>query len=86
MSAATADEPTPWRARIGLGLSGLAVSFFVLDASGKLLQIEPVLKGTVELGWPTSAVVPLGLLLLIGAALLAIPRTCVIPWRGSSGA
>jgi len=78
MSAATADEPTPWRARIGLGLSGLAVSFFVLDASGKLLQIEPVLKGTVELGWPTSAVVPLGLLLLIGAALLAIPRTCVI--------
>ena len=78
MNATTAGEPTPWRRRIGLGLSGLAVLFFLLDATGKLLQVEPVMKGTVELGWPTSAVIPLGLLLLIGAALLAVPRTSVI--------
>ena len=78
MKTTTAGEPAAWRRRIGLGLSGLAVLFFLLDASGKLLQIEPVMKGTVELGWPTSAVVPLGLLLLIGAALLAVPRTSVL--------
>lgn len=66
------------RRRLGLGLSILAVLFFVLDAAGKLLQVEPVLKGTAELGWPVSAVVPLGLLLLAGALLYAIPRTAVI--------
>ena len=71
-------EVSPLRKRLGLGLSGLAALFFFLDASGKLLQIEPVLKGTAELGWPVSAVVPLGVLLLIGAVLYVIPRTAVI--------
>ena len=67
-----------WRRRIGLGLSAMATLFFLLDASGKLLQVEPVLKGTLELGWPVSAVVPMGLLLVIGAVLYAIPRTAVL--------
>jgi hypothetical protein len=56
----------------------VAVLFFILDATGKLLRVEPVLKGTIELGWPVSAVVPLGLLLLAGATLYAIPRTAII--------
>jgi len=67
-----------WRRRIGLGLSALATVFFLFDATGKLLQIEPVIKGTVELGWPSSAIVPLGVLLLIGVALYAVPRTAVL--------
>ena len=66
------------RKRLGLGFSGLAAVFFFLDAIGKLLQIEPVLKGTAELGWPVSAVVPLGVILLIGAVLYVIPRTAVV--------
>jgi hypothetical protein len=79
MTATTAAEKLPvWRERVGLALSGLAILFFLLDASGKLLMIEPVMKGTVELGWPASSVVPLGLLLLIGAVLHAIPRTSVL--------
>jgi hypothetical protein len=68
----------PWRRRTGLALSVLAALFFLLDATGKLLQIEPVMKGTLELGWPTSSVVPLGILLLIGAILYLVPRTAVI--------
>ena len=67
-----------WRGRIGLGLSALATLFFLLDAAGKLLQVGPVIRGTVELGWPTSAVVPMGVLLLIGAILYAVPRTAVL--------
>jgi hypothetical protein len=59
-------------------LSALATLFFVFDATGKLLQVDPVLKGTLELGWPVSAVVPMGLLLLIGAVLYAVPRTAVV--------
>jgi hypothetical protein len=66
------------RRRAGLALSGLAALFFVFDAVGKLLRIEPVMKSTVELGWPPSAVIPLGLLLLAGAVLYLIPRTSVI--------
>lgn len=62
----------------GVGLSSLATLFFLADATGKLLEIEPVLQGTQELGWPVSAVVPLGILLLVGAALYAIPRTAVL--------
>jgi hypothetical protein len=67
-----------WRRRLGALLSGLAIAFFVLDAAGKLLRIEPVMQGTVELGWPGSAVVPLGLLLLVGAVLHAWRRTAVL--------
>ena len=79
MTRALADrEANPWRRRAGLALSGLATLFFLADAAGKLLQVEPVMKGTVELGWPTTAVVPLGVLLLIGAALYALPRTAVL--------
>jgi hypothetical protein len=67
-----------WRRRTGVALSILATAFFALDAVGKLLRVQPVLNGTAELGWPMTAVVPLGVLLLIGALLYAIPRTAVV--------
>ena len=73
-----APNATAWRRRTGLGLSILATVFFLADAAGKLLQIEPVIKSTLELGWPLSAVVPLGVLILIGTVLYAIPRTAVL--------
>jgi hypothetical protein len=76
--ASNTASVSPWRRRIGLGLSTLATLFFLLDASGKLFQIAPVLDGTRELGWPLSAVVPIGVLLLIGAVLYATPRTAVL--------
>lgn len=66
-----------WRC-VGLGLSGLATLFFVVDAAGKLLRVEPVLRGTQELGWPVTAVEPLGVVLLVGAVLYAVPRTAVL--------
>ena len=75
----SAGERSPaWRRRVGIALSVLATAFFLLDAVGKLLRVEPVLRGTQELGWPPSAVVPLGILLLVGALLHAVPRTAVI--------
>jgi len=67
-----------WQRRLGLVLSSLAILFFLLDAAGKLLLVEPVMKGTVELGWPVSAVVPIGMLLLVGALLHALRRTAVL--------
>jgi len=76
MNASTSADR--WRRRIGLALSALAIVFFAVDAAGKLFQVEPVVEGTIELGWPVSAIVPIGVLLLIGAILYAIPRTAII--------
>jgi hypothetical protein len=59
-------------------LSGVTILFFALDALGKLLQADPVVQSTVELGWPASAVIPLGLLVCVGVTLYALPRTSVI--------
>ena len=67
-----------WTQRVGVGLSVLATLFFLADAAGKHVQAAPVLKGTQDLGWPASAVVPLGVLLLVGAVLYAIPKTAFL--------
>jgi hypothetical protein len=64
-----------WAGRI---LSGLAVAFLLFDATGKLLRVAPVIEGTVSLGYPESAVFPIGLLLATGIALYVIPRTSVL--------
>ena len=42
------------------------------------MQVDQVMRGTADMGWPASAVVPLGLLLLVGTALYVIPRTSVL--------
>jgi len=78
MASATLGMAAPWRNRLGRWLSGFVALFLLLDAAGKLLRIEPVMNGTIELGWPASAVVPLGLLLLVGVVLYVVPRTSVV--------
>ena len=62
----------------GVGLSSLATLFFAVDAAGKLLKLEPVLRATQELGWPLTAVFPLGVLLSLGTVLYAVPRTALL--------
>jgi hypothetical protein len=64
-----------WAGRI---LSGIAVAFLLFDVVGKLARVEPVVRGTVELGYKESAVFTVGVLLLIGVVLYAIPRTSVV--------
>ena len=64
-----------WTGRI---LSGLAVAFLLFDAFGKLVKMAPVIEGTAKLGYPESAIVPIGVLLLVGVILYVIPRTSVL--------
>ena len=64
-----------WSGRI---LSGLAVLFLFVDAIGKLLRIGPVVEGTVKLGYPETVVFPLGMLLLVGVVLYAMPWTSLL--------
>lgn len=66
---------TIWAGRI---LSGIAVLFLLFDAGAKLARVPQVIEGSVKLGYPESAVVPIGVLLLIGVVLHVIPRTSVL--------
>ena len=66
---------TPWLGRV---LSGIAIAFLVVDTAGKLLRVTPVIEVTVSLGYPESAVFQIGLLLLLGVVLYAIPRTSIL--------
>ena len=71
----TSSNGRLWAGRI---LSGVAVAFLIMDGMVKVLRLAPAVTGTVELGYPESAVVPIGILVLIGVVLYAIPRTSVL--------
>ena len=58
-------------------LSALAVLFLLFDSTGKLLEVQPVIDGTIALGYPRSAVFSLGLIELICVAAYLIPRSSV---------
>ena len=64
-----------WAGRV---LSGVAVAFLLFDVSGKLMRVAPVIEGTVKLGYPEGAVIPIGVLLLAGVVLYLMPPTSVL--------
>jgi hypothetical protein len=59
-------------------MSGLVVAFLAFDAAMKLARLPVVIKGTVELGYPVSSIVPMGIILLTCVALYLIPRTAIL--------
>ncbi|HMI94133.1 MAG TPA: DoxX family protein [Polyangiales bacterium] len=62
----------------GRVLSGIAIAFLSFDAVIKLVEIEAVRKGTVELGYPVEIAFTLGLVLLASVLIHLIPRTAVL--------
>ena len=48
---------------VGLAFSWLAVLFLLFDSAGKLLQVQPVIDGTLQLGYPRDSVFSLGAVL-----------------------
>ena len=64
-----------WTGRI---LSALPALFLLVDGVGKLLKPTPVVEGTVQLGYPESVLLGLGIVLLTCTALYVIPRTAVL--------
>lgn len=74
-SAAPAAGGSKAQRITGRVLSGLAIAFLTFDAVIKLLEIEMVRKGTVELGYPVEVAFPLGVVLLGSVVVHLIPRT-----------
>jgi hypothetical protein len=59
-------------------VSGLLIAFLVTDAVPKIFKASFSVEGTVDLGYPESTVIPIGVALLASTILYAIPRTAVI--------
>ncbi len=64
-----------WAGRI---ISALPILFLLVDGVIKLVKPPVVVVTTVQLGYPESVILPLGIVLLISTVLYLIPRTAVL--------
>ena len=64
-----------WAGRI---LSGLAVLFLLFDAVIKILKMPFAVDATVQLGYPGSLVLTIGVIELICTVLYVIPSTSIL--------
>ena len=52
--------------------------FLLMDGIMKLVKPEPVVKATIELGYPESVIMALGIILLVCVILYVVPHTAVL--------
>lgn len=77
-SATTTGAVSKARFWGGWVMSMLPALFLLMDAVMKLMKPEFVVKGTVELGFAESVIVPMGVVLLVCTILYLFPRTAVL--------
>jgi hypothetical protein len=63
-----------WTARV---VQTLVLLFLLMDAGMKLAKPAFVVQSTVQLGYPESTIVPIGVALLVCTIFWMIPRTAV---------
>jgi hypothetical protein len=63
---------------VGRVISGLAVAFLAMDAAIKIINIQPVIDASMQLGLPVDLAPTLGLLLLACTTVYVMPRTSVL--------
>lgn len=59
-------------------MSGLAVLFLLLDSVLKVLNLPPAVEATVQLGYPASLVVSIGIVELLCILVYVFPRSAVL--------
>ena len=64
-----------WMGRI---VTALVFLFMLFDGGIKVLRMAPAVEGTARLGYPTSLVLPIGVVALVCTFLYAIPRTSIL--------
>lgn len=72
---ATTSKGMLWTGRV---ISGLVVLFMLFDSITKIMKESHSVDATVKMGFPASAVVGIGMALLIGVILYVIPRTSIL--------
>jgi len=70
--------PPRWQIWSGRLASTLVILFLLADALGKLLELEPVIQASRQIGFPVGLTQALGAIILTCAVLYAIPRTAVL--------
>lgn len=70
--------PTIGAVRAGRVISGLVILFLLQDSLIKVFNLDVAVDATVELGYPESLVIPIGITLLVCTVLYAIPRTAMV--------
>lgn len=73
--APTSSSGRLWTGRV---VSFLPALFLLVDAIMKFFKPAVVVDTTVQLGYKESAIVPLGVVLLLSTILYLIPRTSVL--------
>ena len=58
----------------GWVFSSLAILLLLADGIGKLIKPEPVIKATLELGYPENTIITIGILVIICVIIYAIPK------------
>src|SRR6266704_258041 len=68
------------KSRLWLGrmMSGLPALFLLVDGGMKVFKPRVVVEATVQLGYPESVIVGLGIVLLASTLLYLIPRTALL--------
>lgn len=64
-----------WAGRI---MTALPVAFMLFDGIAKLMKPDFVVKATLELGYPESTLIGIGLVLLVSTVLYMVPHTTVL--------
>jgi hypothetical protein len=64
-----------WAGRI---ISALPILFLLIDGIMKLFKPALVVEATVQLGYPETIIIPLGIVLTACTVLYLIPRTAVL--------
>ena len=72
---AMSNKRSLWAGRI---ISGLPALFMLVDGIMKLVKPAVVVDATVQLGYPESVIVGLGVVLIACTILYLIPRTAVL--------
>jgi hypothetical protein len=73
--AASVSTKTGWAGHI---VSALPALFLLLDGAMKLVKPQFVVQTTVQLGYPESVIIPLGIALLVCTVAYLIPRTSIL--------
>lgn len=64
-----------WAGRI---ITGLTVAFLTFDSVIKLLRLPVAVQGTVQLGYPESTVLAIGIIQLVCLIAYTVPRTAIL--------
>jgi hypothetical protein len=72
---APSSKAMVWTGRI---ISGIPALFLLVDGVMKLVKPKPVVEATVQLGYPESVIVGLGIVLIACTVVYIIPRTAIL--------